>query len=487
MKRVSILLVLILTLSACQQRHLDIFPELSNEALLTKQLTVEQMHDDIDAFLEGALTRHPEIEEYADVPSLKAQAEKLKASITSPLTRIAFYRVVGKLSPFFQDGHSFLIWPYQELNLARDQGHKTFPLSVTVGQNGQLQLKQAYKIGDRSIPSSTEILSINGVESDQILSTLKQYVGGETELLREHVVAMRFGIGLWAYYGWLDSFNIELELPDGAQSVSLQKDGLWPEADAQATGMTASEAGKDHYYKRLSEDVGFIYLAHFDVEPDTFETFIDDTFATLREQKIKHLIIDVRDNPGGNTDTVTYLTKHLADKPFRMISKLKEKLNEENRGWFNYKGEVGEILLSDWDDWETPVAENKRFHGSTYLLIGPVTYSASIVLATTLKDNDIATLVGKTTGGFANQSAQGNLFNLPHSELRAYITTRMLVRPNGELARQGVVPHYNVNDYAIARCQQADGNNDPSLALIDLLLSGELEECKKVVTQSGKQ
>jgi C-terminal processing protease CtpA/Prc len=79
-----------------------------------------------------------------------------------------------------------------------------------------------------------------------------------------------------------------------------------------------------------------------------------------------------------------------------------------------------------------------------YLLTGSVSYSAAIVFATTLKDNDFATLVGQPTQGFANQSGQGNLFNLPHSELRAYITTRLLVRPSGELTQQGVQPHYEV-------------------------------------------
>ena len=79
-----------------------------------------------------------------------------------------------------------------------------------------------------------------------------------------------------------------------------------------------------------------------------------------------------------------------------------------------------------------------------YLLTGSISYSAAIVFAMTLKDNGFATLVGQPTQGFANQSGQGNLFNLPHSELRAYITTRLLVRPSGELTQQGVQPHYEV-------------------------------------------
>jgi C-terminal processing protease CtpA/Prc len=220
-----------------------------------------------------------------------------------------------------------------------------------------------------------------------------------------------------------------------------------------------------HYFKEISSGVGLLYLAHFDINPDEFELFIDKTFAQIKQQNIETLIIDIRDNPGGNTDTVTYLSRHLASKPFRLVSSVREKLHRENRGILNYKGSVGEILNDDWEEWENPVRKH-RFTGKTYLLISPVSYSAAIVLATTLKDNGMATLVGETTGGFANQTAQGNLFNLPHSQLRAYIATRMLVRPNGNLARQGVVPDHQVYNSVIDIQAQRD-------VVLDFILTRE--------------
>ncbi|MEO2280933.1 S41 family peptidase [Pseudoalteromonas pernae] len=488
MKTLILVILSMLLMSGCKQRHLDIFPELSDDQLMLQKLSVVQMRADIDALLEGAIQRHPDIEEYADFALLRAKAQELKASLHEPLNRVEFYRVVGSLTSSFQDGHSFLIWPYQELNKAREAGHQTFPLAVSVNDKGKLQLKHAYILGDKAIPMLSEIVSINDIEADFLLSQLTPYTGGETALLREHAVAMRFGIALWARYGWLDNFDVKVSTPEGIQELQLEAHKNWPIVDEKAQGFVASYSEKAHYYKQLSDSVGFIYLGHFDIDPNEFERFVDQTFANIKQQNIKQLIIDIRDNPGGNTDTVTYLSRYLADKPFRLISKLKEKLNEENRGWLNYKGEVGDIVVTDWDDWESPIRKDQRFDGDTFLLIGPVTYSASIVLATTLKDNGIATLVGEATGGYANQSAQGNLFNLPNSELSAYVTTRMLVRPNGELARRGVAPHYNLNDYNLNACKHVQASNayafannnqqDKSLRLIGLLLSDELKHCE---------
>ena len=179
------------------------------------------------------------------------------------------------------------------------------------------------------------------------------------------------------------------------------------------------------------------------------------------------MIIDIRDNPGGNTDTVTYLASYLANKPFRLVSSLQEKLNKDNRGWFGYKGDVGEITTQEWTDWENATSSPNRFDGKSFLLVGPISYSAAIVFATTLQDNQFATLIGETTGGFANQSAQGNLFNLPNSQLRAYITTRLLIRPNGNKARTHVVPEYIVETTSKNLANERDRAIEKALSLIE--------------------
>ena len=101
-------------------------------------------------------------------------------------------------------------------------------------------------------------------------------------------------------------------------------------------------------------------------------------------------------------------------------------------------------------------------------MISPVTYSAGIVFASTVKDWEFATLVGQETGGNANQTAQGNLFNLPHSQLRAYVATRSLIRPSGSEEKGGVKP-----DIPVIRSQET------LLAGIDPEIEAALEAIKE--------
>ena len=433
-KVLLITLAIACLLSGCKSSHLDLLPALDDPTLIEQTFTVEQLHQDMDALLEGAIARHPELSAYADLTLLNATLSQYKSQITTPMTRAEFYRVIGKMSHLFGDGHSFLIWPYQEFEQLKEQGHQPFPFAVAISKTGEIILKDSYTAQEHSVSAGMKIHSINGVPAHELLTTMAQYTGGETKLLREHVVAHRFATGLWAVYGFIDKFQLELINNHQLTQLSLTPEQNWQPKQ--------SVNGRAYYYKQLQPSVGYLYLEHFDIEPDVFEEFIDETFARIRQDNIASLVIDIRNNPGGNTDTVTYLTRYLANKPFRLVSSVREKLNQHNRGWFNFKGEVGEIVEHDWSDWHSPIGNGNQFTGSSYLLVGPISYSAAIVLATTLKDNEFATLVGQTTGGFANQTAQGNLFNLPHSQLRAYIATRSLVRPNGDLTRQGVQPHY---------------------------------------------
>lgn len=432
MVKILLLMISVIGLMGCQKAHLEIFPELVSAELIDLKLTPEQMKKDVDAFIKGAITRHPNLAEYAEINELKQLAELIKADLNRPMTRVEFFRHIGKLNASFSDGHTFLIWPYQEYNKLKEQGAQAFPFAVKLTKESQLVVAKDYQNEQAKVAAGQKLTHINGEPIIKILERLQLYVGGETKLLREHIVAQRFPIMLWSVYGFLDEFELKFE----KQTLKVNRNQGW---------QTTETAGSEHYYNKLDNGFGYLYLSHFDIEPSEFEKFIDESFAQLKSDGVTKLIIDIRDNPGGNTETVSYLTSYIADKPFRLISSLTEKLNRDNRGWFSYRGEIGDVLIEEWDDWVQPIDSEERFSGQVYLMVSSVTYSAAIVLATGLQDHNFATLVGESTGGFANQSAQGNLFNLPNSQLRAFITTRLLIRPNGDRVKKPVVPDIKID------------------------------------------
>lgn len=429
-----------LMLAGCTKAHLDIFPDLEDPSLMDRPLTVNEMHQDIDAFIDGVMERHPSLSSYADLNEINQAKKEIKSQINKPLTRVEFYQRIGRLTHILNDGHSLLIWPYQEYSKLLEQGNKPFPFDVVINKQGKMYLKHSYQSDNKILKAGTEILTINGTVSSTLVERMQQQASGESQYLREQSVAMRIGTRLWSTFGYINDFKVDMitNTDNQAQNkiaLTIKKDDQWEK-------MIESNQQEDHYYKVLSQGVGYLYLDHFDIDPSDFEDFIDESFKKIKSDKIHSLIIDIRNNPGGNTDTVTYLTQYIADKEFRMVSSVREKLNQDNRGMFNYRGEAGDILVEEWNDWYQPIDSENKFDGDSYLLISPVTYSAAIVLATSLQDNGFATLIGEPTGGYGNQTAQGNLFNLPHSKLRAYVATKTLVRPSGNTKRSFVTPDH---------------------------------------------
>lgn len=428
------LATLVMTLAGCSSKHLDIFPELSDPMLVTKMLTPAQLREDADAMLQGILERHPDVEGYADLPEIEQRLEALKMRLSTPMTRTEFYKEVGALSHLFNDGHTFLIWPYQEFQALKEQDGLTFPFTLEVFPKGVF-LKHEYSNGTVTLPKGTELVAINNIPMTSLFTHMQQFVGGETDILRKHIVADRFPQMLWAVYGFENEFEIVAQVNGNEERVLVSENAQW-----KVNHQGAEDTNNDFSYSKITDGIGYLKVATFDVSPDWFEEFIDETFQQINQQGIDKLIIDIRENGGGNTDTATYLARHLANKPFRMISMMLERLNADNRGLFDYRGEQGEVLQSEWDDWVTPMDKGVRFEGDAYVLVSPLSYSSAIVFATAVQDNGMATLVGRETGGYANQTAQGNLFNLPNSELRIYVATRMLVRPNGNAEVSGVIP-----------------------------------------------
>lgn len=448
MKISSVLLLsALLLLMGCTPAHLDIFPELDQPALMQTKIAPELLHQDVDALVNGVKARHPDYYGYVDEARLASTVAEVKTAIDRPMTRVEFYRHVGRLSHAFQDGHSFLLWPYQELDALREQGEKLFPFAISFTGDGAF-VPQSYVAGELKIPAGSKIVSINGEPIADIFARTQDYVGGETQVLREAFVAERFGYMLWAVYGFIGQFDLELVHQGRQHTVNIDNSQSWNPAD------TAAElAHEDLTYQRLNASVGYLNVASFDIKPDAFSDQLESLFSRIAADQVTSLIIDVRRNSGGNTDTATELTQYIASKRFRLVSRMTEKLNEDNRGLFNYKGLPGDMLSNEWDDYHSPKNSPHRFTGEVIVLVGPATYSAAIVFATAVKDHQFGVLAGQSTGGYANQSAQGNLFNLPHSQLRAYVATRLLVRPDGDAKVSVVVPDIAV-DYSLADQQK---------------------------------
>lgn len=126
-------------------------------------------------------------------------------------------------------------------------------------------------------------------------------------------------------------------------------------------------------YRMLDGQLGYISVSEFDdVTYDQFKTALDD----LEAQDMQGLIIDLRNNPGGNVDTVTDMLKLLL--PEGPIISIKDK-----------NGNTEEMTCDGENEFTKPLA----------VLVNGYSASASEIFSGAVQDYGTGTIVGTTTYG----------------------------------------------------------------------------------------
>ncbi len=197
-----------------------------------------------------------------------------------------------------------------------------------------------------------EIVGINNLTTDEYVAQLKKYLPASTEAART------YNTRRWAL---IDSFTdsllicdvlregerLRIELPLMRKAEIKQ-----PQPDLVATG------------KRLNDSVGYINITSM------MGSVVED-FKQAYEQvcDLPYLIVDVRNNGGGNSGFGREIAEYLLCK------------------------EQAHCVSG------TIVPQPNAYRGKLFLLTSPYTFSASESFALDIKESGLATVVGETTGG----------------------------------------------------------------------------------------
>lgn len=131
--------------------------------------------------------------------------------------------------------------------------------------------------------------------------------------------------------------------------------------------------------KMLDDDIGYIKITGFEskielAEKDTYDEFVENLLA-LNSAGMKKMIIDLRDNPGGDLRVVCNIADAILPKG--VITYTEDKYGKQ------------EFIYSDREELNIPIA----------VLVNGGSASASEVLTGALKDHKKATVVGTKTYG----------------------------------------------------------------------------------------
>jgi hypothetical protein len=403
-------------------------------------LSPEDMRSDLDELFHQIETVHPNPYTKRPKSEVDLDRQNIYDQLDQPLPMIEFFTKVTPLVASLGDQHTQILFP-EKIFPVIEESELFIPLEVTFdGQRGFITGNYS---GNQDIPLGAEVLSINSTAISNIRKDAEPY---EPDF---------FPFRLWLLFGSVPEYDVEFLLPGETAAVILDVPGVKFATIMQ--NLETSEPPDPVVYKKIpDESIGVLDLNTF----TGIGPLLKKAFVQIQEDGVEHLIIDVRTNPGGSDigPTMDYLT----DQPYRICSRL---YRAPFKGYGS--GEPRElecVLLQPFDAAE-------RFTGKLYLLIGPDSFSAPIILANILQDYGLATLIGEETPDTASFCASAVDSYLPRTKLPYRISVECYVRPSGVLDDLPVIPDITVE----TTIEDQIAGRDPVLEYtLELIRSGQI-------------
>jgi C-terminal processing protease CtpA/Prc len=180
--------------------------------------------------------------------------------------------------------------------------------------------------------------------------------------------------------------------------------------------------------------------------PRDFLHFMDSAFTAISEKQINYLIIDNLSG-GGLTDLADSLMSYFTDKPFCMIEKKMTKISPLTTEFIEDKKSEGFIkdgyFIQEYQ--KHPSGRKNQFLGSTYILTGPLSYSAGTCFPAAARCYQNAFMVGEETGQPLLSNGDANQFSLPETKMSCMSALAIVYMPcNNNDEVNGVFPDYEV-------------------------------------------
>lgn len=295
-----------------------------------------------------------------------------------------------------------------------------------------------------------QIEELNGIKASEIVDTFKEFKasdGMSPAFAREyfHLASSKLLSGLLQYpaqyHVKTTSTEFDLKGTSNVYQSATQKDQVPAVLSNQQNSLS------------VLDDFAVLKIRSFDKSD---KAFFKAAFEKLGQSNRSKLLLDLRQNTGGNRSAAVELTKHLVDTAFGysiLQPKLTTKKYLNQRGKYYlflstlkynlgnfYKGRKT-ALGREFRYSYRPTFKN-NFKGKLYVLTDGFTASASTMVTSWLKQFTRATFVGEQAGGgyCGNNGGSFPLITLPNSKIIVTFPAYRLILNHQSADHAGIIP-----------------------------------------------
>lgn len=439
-------------------------------------LSQEQIWEDFTIFKNVLTKSHPSLYEYTTKKqwdSIFKNFEKERKQLKSSND---LFKSISAIGANVKDGHLRVLHPKMETV------PPMFPLLLKIIGN-----RFYTDTDDFDIPVGSEVISINGIESKELIRRFLKYApsDGNNSTKKYRQIESEFGILHYYEFGEMSSYTISYLTPDNkAETINIQSQPFqsigarFPNRNSYFSKYHKHKDRFEHFKNTISQkwpvvhfvdslNTAILTVNSFGLDPKEFKSKLIEIFGEIKREKTESLIIDIRHNNGGYRANAIILFSFITDQPFKQRvseSTVTSRLIEQNyvkhtpsdypeffKNYFANSDKKNDhwVLTIDRAQ-EAMEPYKKQFKGKTYVLIGGNTFSAGNAFVLNAKNSLDITVIGEETGGgyYFHTGQFSVLYELPNSKIMfniSLVKINHFVIDNRVEKGSGILPDVEIN------------------------------------------
>ena len=347
----------------------------------------------------------------------------------------------------------------------RAAGGLAFPLFLRVADK-HVYVEKDYA-GETGIAVGDEVVSVDGTPALRWLDAMRSHLSADNDYLAWAQLETRLPMYVWLQRGAVDAFDVVVRKPDGARlalRVAAKNRAAFQAAEARQPARFALD-WDTRASRMLDRDIAYLRPGPFyDNRPEAtdpwsnreFVAFIDGAFKRFIDTGADDLVIDLRDNPGGDNSFSDAMIAWFATKAFRFTDAFEIKVSDattaSNAKRLNGAADSISAKLAaayrkakpgEHVRFEIPITaprDGQRFAGRVHLLVNRHSYSNTVNVAALVQDYGFGRVLGEETADLASTLGAMETFTLPRTGIVVGYPKARILRPSGDARPRGVVP-----------------------------------------------
>ena len=426
----------------------------SQKATISKTEAIQ----DIDTLQKYIEKIHPNA--YAYVPKIKMNEkyENVKKTINDSLSVYELYNYLSYITANYGDGHLSTLFP----KIWYKENHKVIPFTIDIEEGKLLvnKLDTAVKL-----PKNAEIIKINGIPSKHIIDTMLAIKSGEAINFKIEMIKFSFPKLLFSIYNMDNEYSIQYKDSNHIKNATIN--GITYEKYKKITN---SGVNREFYSADFLPEKNICIIDFRDfADLNKFKIFTDSIFKRIKEQNINNLIIDLRNNSGGNSALGDELFQYISKTSFTQYEKSEMKISQHLKIlWERFYVPQGIIDSSEFkialsipndsiidpnkvfsngseEDLISLRVNPNRFNGKVYILISNYTFSSAADFAWCFNHYNMGKVIGEETGGWGLCYGDNVFAQLPISLIGINVSCQLFYNIGAtNNSTHGIIPDYKI-------------------------------------------